>query len=114
VYRQGQRQGVPERDAAEARAIRAVFGPSGVPVTAPKTMTGRLYAGGSALDLATALLAIRDQVVPPPLGVTAPAAGYDLDLVRDTPRPARVRTALVVARGHGGFNAAAVVTAGLE
>ncbi|WP_320065206.1 ketosynthase chain-length factor [Micromonospora sp. RTGN7] len=106
--------GVPERDAAEAKAIREVFGPAGVPVTAPKTMTGRLYAGGAALDLATALLAIRDQVVPPTVGVTAPVAGYDLDLVPDTPREARIRTVLVVARGHGGFNAAAVVTAGLE
>ncbi|MGC5021026.1 ketosynthase chain-length factor [Micromonospora sp. DT47] len=103
--------GVPARDAAEAKAIRDLFGPAGVPVTAPKTMTGRLYAGGSALDLATALLAIRDRVIPPTVGVTAPAVGYDLDLVRDTPREAPVRTVLVVARGHGGFNAAAVVTA---
>jgi act minimal PKS chain-length factor (CLF/KS beta) len=102
--------GVPELDQLEAAAIRAVFGPAGVPVTAPKTMTGRLYAGGAALDLASALLAIRDQVIPPTIGVRALAPGCDLDLVRDLPREARVGTALVLARGYGGFNAAVVVT----
>ncbi|MER7457035.1 ketosynthase chain-length factor [Micromonospora sp. NPDC126480] len=103
--------GVPDADRAEAAAITAVFGPGGVPVTAPKTMTGRLYAGGAALDLVCALLALRDQVIPPTVGVRRLAPGCDLDLVRDVPREARLRTALVVARGHGGFNAAAVVTA---
>ncbi|MDM4718160.1 ketosynthase chain-length factor [Micromonospora sp. WMMA1363] len=101
--------GVPDADRAEAAAITAVFGPAGVPVTAPKTMTGRLYAGGAALDLACALLALRDQVIPPTVGVGRLAPGCDLDLVRDVPREARLRAALVVARGYGGFNAAAVV-----
>ncbi|MFC5827932.1 ketosynthase chain-length factor [Nonomuraea insulae] len=101
--------GVPELDAAEAAALREVFGPRRVPVTAPKTMTGRLYAGGAALDLATALLAIRDQVIPPTVNVAEPLPAYELDLVCGEPREARLRTALVVARGYGGFNAAAVV-----
>jgi minimal PKS chain-length factor (CLF/KS beta) len=103
--------GVPERDQAEAAAIRAVFGPGAVPVTAPKTMTGRLYAGGGALDVATALLALRDGVVPPTTGVRAPAAGLGLDLVCTEPRPARLRSALVLARGYGGFNSAVLVSA---
>lgn len=103
--------GVPELDRAEAEALRAVFGPEGVPVTAPKTMTGRLYAGGASLDVATALLAIRDDVIPPTIGVGELAPGLDLDLVRTTPRERRVDTALVVARGYGGFNAAMVLRA---
>jgi act minimal PKS chain-length factor (CLF/KS beta) len=102
--------GIPELDEVEARAIRDVFGPFGVPVTAPKTMTGRLYAGGAALDLATALLAIRDGVVPPTINVADPPAGYDLDLVLGAARELPVRTALILARGRGGFNAAMVVT----
>ena len=48
-----------------------LFGPHGVPVTAPKTMTGRLLAGGAALDVATALLALRDGVIPPTANVAA-------------------------------------------
>jgi act minimal PKS chain-length factor (CLF/KS beta) len=103
--------GVPERDQDEAAAIRAVFGPCAVPVTAPKTMTGRLYAGGGALDVATALLALRDGVVPPTTSVRAPAPWLELDLVCGEPRPARLRSALVLARGYGGFNSALVVSA---
>ena len=48
--------GVPALDRSEADAISAVFGPGAVPVTAPKTMTGRLYSGGAPLDLAAPAL----------------------------------------------------------
>lgn len=101
--------GVPELDAVEAAAINAVFGPR-VPVTAPKTMTGRLYSGGGPLDVASALLSIRDGVIPPTTNVT-PEPGYAIDLVVDDSRPADVRTAVVLARGQGGFNSALVLRA---
>lgn len=101
---------VPELDAAEAEAITAVFGPLGVPVTAPKTMTGRLYAGGGALDVATALLAVRDQRIPPTVNVAADPR-YELDLVTGESRRCDAGAALVIARGHGGFNSALAVTA---
>jgi minimal PKS chain-length factor (CLF/KS beta) len=103
--------GLPGPDLAEANAISELFGPRGVPVTAPKTMTGRLYAGGGALDLVTALLAIRDQVIPPTVNVTRQAPGIDLDLVLAEPRPHPIRHALVLARGLGGYNSAVVLTA---
>ncbi|MFE7274726.1 ketosynthase chain-length factor [Streptomyces sp. NPDC057623] len=101
--------GVRSLDRAEAEALAAVFGPHAVPVTAPKTMTGRLYSGAASLDVATALLAMRDGVVPPTLRVPDPAPDCPIALVRDTAREMTVRTALVLARGHGGFNAAVVL-----
>ncbi|WP_406864149.1 ketosynthase chain-length factor [Streptomyces sp. HUAS MG47] len=101
---------VPELDRSEAEAITAVFGPRGVPVTAPKTMTGRLYSGSAPLDLAAALLAMEEGLIPPTVNVEL-SAEYDLDLVTAQPRTAEVRTALVLARGHGGFNSAVVVRA---
>ncbi|MEW1777531.1 ketosynthase chain-length factor [Streptomyces sp. NPDC086777] len=101
---------VPELDRVEADAIADVFGPHGVPVTAPKTMTGRLYSGAAPLDVATALLAVRDGVVPATVNVS-PEAGYDLDLVVGEPRRTEIRTALVLARGYAGFNSAMVVRA---
>ncbi|MYR96286.1 act minimal PKS chain-length factor (CLF/KS beta) [Streptomyces sp. ScaeMP-e83] len=105
---------VPGLDAAEAEALAAVFGPRGVPVTVPKTLTGRLYSGAGPLDVATALLSLRDSVVPATALVEADPE-LPLDLVTGRPRPlpersgARVRAALVVARGYGGFNSALVV-----
>jgi act minimal PKS chain-length factor (CLF/KS beta) len=103
--------GLPELDRTEAGVITGIFGPYGVPVTAPKTMTGRLYAGGSALDLVAALLSIRDGVIPPTTNVHNLVPDYRIDLVQDEPRPASVRAALVLARGAGGFNSAIVARA---
>ncbi|MFI8002491.1 ketosynthase chain-length factor [Streptomyces sp. NPDC086010] len=100
--------GVPDLDRAEAQALTGLFGAHGVPVTAPKTMTGRLLAGGAALDVATALLSLRDGVIPPTANVTAAAPAHTVDLVTEA-REANLRNALVLARGHGGFNAALVV-----
>ena len=100
--------GVPELDALEAAALRAVFGERGVPVAAPSGFTGRLMAGGSALDVATALLAIRDGVAPGTGNLDAPVDGYGLDLVRE-PRVGDLGVVLVAARGHGGFNSSLVL-----
>ncbi|GAA1859019.1 ketosynthase chain-length factor [Asanoa iriomotensis] len=103
--------GVPELDRQEAAAITALFGARAVPVTAPKTMTGRLYGGGAALDAATALLAIHHSVIPPTTAVRQLADGCDLDLVLGEPRFQAVKCALVLARGWGGFNSALVLKA---
>lgn len=97
-------------DRAEASAIAGLFGRFRVPVTAPKSMTGRLLAGGASLDLAAALFALREQVIPPTTGTERPADDCPVDLVTGAPRRGlRLRNALVLARGRGGFNAATVV-----
>ena len=103
--------GTPELDRIEAEAIVGVFGPEGVAVTAPKTMTGRMYGGGPSVDVAAALLSLRDQVIPPTINVSSLAPGCELALVLDRPKEAKVRTALVLARGYGGFNSALVLRA---
>jgi 3-oxoacyl-(acyl-carrier-protein) synthase len=103
--------GTPELDRAEARALRRALGEraSEVPVTVPKTMTGRLYAGGAALDVAAALLAMRDGRIPPTINLEEPAPECELPFVTGTSRAAPLRTALVIARGYGGFNSALVL-----
>jgi minimal PKS chain-length factor (CLF/KS beta) len=101
--------GVPELDRVEADALAAVFGPCGVPVSAPKALTGRLYAGGAPLDVVAALLSLRDQIIPATAHVTDVPDEYRLDLVTGRPRRAELHTALVVARGNGGYNSAMVV-----
>ena len=101
--------GVPEADRAEADAIKAVFGGRSVPVTAPKSMTGRLYAGGAPLDVAAALLAMRDGVLPPTINLDEPAEGCDLDFVTGKKRSVKLDKVLVNARGFGGFNSAMVL-----
>ncbi|MFJ9153328.1 ketosynthase chain-length factor [Streptomyces sp. NPDC102270] len=101
--------GLPELDRAEALALREVFGVRGAPVTAPKALTGRLFSGGGTLDVVAALMSIQDQVIPPTFGTGTVPTDYGLDVVLGEPREARVDTALVLARGRWGFNAAAVI-----
>jgi act minimal PKS chain-length factor (CLF/KS beta) len=98
---------VPELDRIEADAIGAVFGGHGVPVTAPKTATGRLNSGAAPLDVVAALLCLRDGVIPPTPNVV-PDPAYRLDLVTEA-RETRNGAALVLARGHGGFNSALIL-----
>jgi len=103
--------GLPGLDRVEAQALASVFGPEGVPVTAPKSLIGRLYAGGPPLDLVCALLSLRDGVIPPTAHTSDIPPEYRLDLVHGGPRAADLRTALVLARGNGGYNSAVVVRA---
>jgi act minimal PKS chain-length factor (CLF/KS beta) len=107
--------GVPALDRAEAAAISAVFGPRSVPVTAPKALTGRRYAGGGPLDVAAAALSIRDGVIPATFATSSVPDEYGIDLVTGRPRRSRpgrpVTAALVLARGKGGFNAAIILRA---
>jgi act minimal PKS chain-length factor (CLF/KS beta) len=99
---------VPELDRIEAEALTSVFGEHAVAVTVPKTMTGCLYSGAASLDLATALLALNEGLVPPTVHIE-PIEEYGLDLVVGQSRSQKLHNAMVVARGRGGFNSAMVV-----
>jgi minimal PKS chain-length factor (CLF/KS beta) len=98
--------GVPEHDLVEAQAIREVLGD--VPVSTQKAQLGRLYQGGAALDVVTALQAMRYDMLPATAGLTDPAPGCELNFVR-TPTASRVGLAMVNARGFDGFNTSLVI-----
>ncbi|MFB7992224.1 ketosynthase chain-length factor [Streptomyces sp. NPDC056002] len=104
--------GVPEADRAEALAIADALGAHGsrVPVTAPKTGTGRAYCAAPVLDVVSAVFAMESGLVPPTPNVFDIC--HDLDLVMSRARPAELRTALVLSRGLMGSNAALVVRRG--
>ncbi|HEX9337177.1 MAG TPA: beta-ketoacyl synthase N-terminal-like domain-containing protein [Pseudonocardiaceae bacterium] len=95
--------GVPEFDRSEATAINDVFGAHGVPVASHKALTGRMYQGGSALDVVTAVQAIREQVLPGTTGLDRAAAGCALAFVPATTK-STVDNVQIGARGFGGYN----------
>ncbi|MGW0775930.1 ketosynthase chain-length factor [Streptomyces sp. NPDC002835] len=106
--------GLPNADRAEALAIADALGAHGtrVPVTAPKTGTGRAYCGAPVLDTAAAVLALEHGLVPPTPHVLDVC--HDLALVTGTARPAELRTALVLSRGLMGSNSALVLRRGAD
>lgn len=103
--------GTPDHDLLEAQAIREVFGEHAtqVPATAPKTMVGRLYSGGAALDVATAAMAIRSKCIPPTINIEQPRKGCELDFVIGKSKAREINHALLIARGFGGFNSSMVL-----
>jgi act minimal PKS chain-length factor (CLF/KS beta)/minimal PKS chain-length factor (CLF/KS beta) len=103
--------GMRNADLAEVAALRAALGEHArsVPVTVPKAGTGRACSGAAALDVAAAVLALRDGLVPPTPNVAD--VPYDIDLVTGAARRKPLRHILCLARGFGGFTSALVVSA---
>jgi minimal PKS chain-length factor (CLF/KS beta) len=88
--------GTRHGDRTEAAALRAVFGPGGVPVTVPKAGYGHLYGASAVTELACALLAMRDGIVPPTPSLRRPDPALGVDLVT-APRDRRAGPAVVTA-----------------
>jgi 3-oxoacyl-[acyl-carrier-protein] synthase II len=74
-----------DRDADEARAIRAVFGAQAdkVPVTALKSYFGNLGAGGGVVELIASVLALRDGKLPRVLNYKTPDPACAVPVVAD-------------------------------
>ena len=102
--------GTPASDASEVMALRQVFGADIPPVTGFKWATGHTIAASGAIDLALAIEALQENLVPgiptlnslDPAFVPFPAACHQ-------PRRPRSRTALIICRGFGGMNVVMIV-----
>jgi len=103
-------QGVSSLDRAEANVIVDVFGDRGVPVCVTKSGTGRLMAGAGPVDVATAVLSMRDGRIPPSPGLDGAPVDERLDVVTGEPREHEVRHAVVLSRGSGGSASAVVLS----
>jgi 3-oxoacyl-[acyl-carrier-protein] synthase II len=99
--------GRPDEDAAEAAALRSVFGAVCPPVTALAGLQGDCLGASMAMHAAAAVLLLRAGWLPPVPGLAASDAAA-LPVVRGTVRTLpRMRTALVV--GRDGDGAAALL-----
>jgi 3-oxoacyl-[acyl-carrier-protein] synthase II len=100
----------PAGDAAETRAIKAVFGEyaSTVAVSATKSMTGHLTGAAGALEAVATILALKHDLLPPTINYHTPDPECDLDYVPNVARPAIVAVALSNSFGFGGQNASLI------
>jgi 3-oxoacyl-[acyl-carrier-protein] synthase II len=96
-------------DAAEAQAIRAVFGAGGPPVSSVKGLTGHMLGASGAVETAVTAAAISRGVLPPTWNLTDPDPACDLDHVRDKPRTQPVTYGLSNSFGFGGHNVSLVL-----
>lgn len=103
--------GTRMNDRTEVDAIRAVFGRDAdrIAVSSTKSQVGHMIAAAGAVEAATCVLALRDQILPPTINLEAPDPDCDLDFVPHTPRRASVRAILSNSFGFGGQNACLVL-----
>jgi 3-oxoacyl-[acyl-carrier-protein] synthase II len=101
----------PLNDAAEAEAIRKVFGDTPPVVTSTKGVTGHLIGAAGAVEAIAALLAIRDGMVPPTANLERLGDDIEVDVVSGSPREIGSRPAVSNSFGFGGHNASLVFAA---
>ncbi|MDQ7910878.1 beta-ketoacyl-[acyl-carrier-protein] synthase family protein [Phytohabitans sp. ZYX-F-186] len=97
-------------DAAEARAIRAVFGAHAPAVSSVKGVTGHPLAAAGAVEAAATVLALHRGVLPPTHNLDDPDPECDLDHVRKAPREVAAGAALSNSFAFGGHNVSLAFT----
>jgi 3-oxoacyl-[acyl-carrier-protein] synthase II len=97
-------------DAAEAEAVRKVFGDDPPPVTSTKGVTGHLIGAAGATEALAALLSLRDGVAPPTANLERIGDDIGIDVVAGTAREIGSKPALSNSFGFGGHNATLIIT----
>ena len=98
-------------DTIELAAVERLLGDAAgnVAMSSTKSATGHLLGAAGAIEAIFAILAVRDQVVPPTINLDNPAVETPLDLVPNTKRARKVDVALSNSFGFGGTNASLCV-----
>ncbi|MEU8516616.1 beta-ketoacyl-ACP synthase II [Kitasatospora sp. NPDC048722] len=96
-------------DLAEAESVTEAIGLHPA-VTATKSLTGHLFGAAGALGALTAVLAVREGIVPATANLERLDPAVKLDVVAGAPRTGAVPVALTNAFGFGGHNVSLVFT----
>ena len=95
-------------DAAEALAVRSLFGADAPPVSSTKAVTGHMLGASGVVESAVSILALRSGQLPPTHNLDDPDPDCDLDHVRKGPRAARIDHVMSNSFGFGGHNVSVV------
>jgi 3-oxoacyl-[acyl-carrier-protein] synthase II len=100
----------PVGDLGEIRAVKSVFGSNNtIAVSGTKSATGHLLGAAGGLEAIFTILALRDQIAPPTLNLSAPDPEADgIDFVANEARGVEMEYAISNGFGFGGVNASAV------
>ncbi|GAB2836705.1 beta-ketoacyl-[acyl-carrier-protein] synthase family protein [Actinocorallia aurea] len=99
----------PQGDVAEADAIATALGTHPV-VTATKSMTGHLIGASGALGAMSAMLSVRDGIIPAVANLTDIDPEIKVEIAVGAPREMAVRAAVANSFGFGGHNVSLVFT----
>ncbi|HYD48816.1 MAG TPA: beta-ketoacyl-[acyl-carrier-protein] synthase family protein [Terriglobales bacterium] len=101
----------PANDATETRALKHCLGARAyrIPVSSTKSITGHCLAAAGAIEALACIIALREQFVPPTVGLVHPDPECDLDYVPGEARPTALRTVASSSYGFGGNNTTIVL-----
>jgi 3-oxoacyl-[acyl-carrier-protein] synthase II len=100
----------PLGDEIELGAVERLLGnaASKVAMSSTKSSTGHLLGAAGAIEAIFAILAIRDNVVPPTINLDNPSVETAIDLVPHKAKQREVNVALSNSFGFGGTNASVI------
>lgn len=103
--------GTVANDQAETAALHTSFGNHArrLAVSSTKSMVGHALGAAGALELVAAVMALREDAVPPTINYLGPDPACDLDYVPNEARRLPVRAALSNSFAFGGLNAVLAV-----
>jgi nodulation protein E len=103
--------GTVANDQAETAALHTSFGNHArrLAVSSTKSMVGHALGAAGALELVAAVMALRENAVPPTINYLGPDPACDLDYVPNEARRLPVRAALSNSFAFGGLNAVLAV-----
>ena len=98
-------------DSAETRAIKMVFGDRAykIPVSSNKSMIGHLACAAGAAEAVTAVMTVREGIIPPTIHYETPDPECDLDYVPNKARRQNVNVCLSNSFGMGGQNCSLII-----
>ena len=96
----------PAGDKAETMAVKVAMGDHAkkVVVSSTKSMTGHLLGAAGGIEAIFAILALRDQVIPPTINLDNQDPECDLDFCANTARDSALKVTLSNSFGFGGTN----------
>ena len=96
----------PAGDKAEAMAMKRAMGDhaKNVVISSTKSMTGHLLGAAGGIEAIFAILALRDQVIPPTINLDNQDPECDLDFCANTARDANITVSMSNNFGFGGTN----------
>ena len=107
VYFNAHGTSTPLNDKSETVAIKKAFGDNAykILISSTKSMTGHMLGATGGVEAIASILALREGIVPPTIGLKEPDPDCDLDYVPLVARKAEINLALSENLGFGGHNA---------
>ncbi len=112
VYINAHGTSTPLNDKTETKAIKNAFGEDAykVHISSTKSMTGHLLGAAGAVEGIAAILALKENIIPPTIGYKEADEDCDLDYTPNVAKETEIQLSMSSSLGFGGHNACVAFT----